>query len=314
MRAIRVHRFGGPEELVLEEVPRPQPAAGEVLVQVRAAGVLPIEWKVRQGLFAFPVTFPYTPGSAFAGVVAEVGPGVSRFAVGDAVFGRTTGGSYAEYTVTQAEPPALTPETLSLLARKPDALSFAQAATISGGASTAWSALFGDGELQAGQRVLIHGAAGGVGLFAVQFARWKGAHVIATASAKHHAALRALGVDTLIDYQTVPFEREVGEVDLVLDTIGGETLQRSMEVVRPGGTLISLLQPPDAALAEQRGIRAFKNRTLPTSADLEAIAQLISEGAVQAVVGRQFPLHQAAEAHRVSQTGHGYGRIVLLVE
>ena len=313
MQAIRVHQYGGPEQLKLEEVPRPEPQAGEVLIRVHAAGVLPAEWKKREGFFhgIFPVSFPYIPGSAVAGVVEEVGPGVTTFQQGQAVFGRSTNGTYAEYTTTVVEPPALTPPTFSLLALKPDALSFDEAATISGGATTAWAALFGDGALQAGQRVLIQGAAGGVGLYAVQFARWKGAQVIGTASTANVDFVRSLGAEIVIDYTATPFEQVVRDVDLVLDTIGGETLQRSLEVVKRGGTLVSLLEQPSQEKAQERGIRALNNAVLPTSEHLRTIAQLIGAGQVRAVVGKTFPLHEAHQAHELSQSGHGRGRIVL---
>ncbi|HBY96163.1 MAG TPA: NADP-dependent oxidoreductase [Chloroflexi bacterium] len=313
MQAIRVHQYGGPEQLRQEQIPRPEPQAGEVLIRVHAAGVLPADWKVRQGLFQdwFPIQFPYIPGSAVAGVVEEVGSGVTTFQPGQAVFGRSTNGAYAEYTTTAVEAPALTPGRFSLLDRKPDALSFAEAATISGGATTAWAALFGDGALQAGQRVLIHGAAGGVGLYAVQFAHWKGAQVIGTASTANVDFVRSLGAETVIDYTATPFEQVVHDVDLVLDTIGGETLQCSMNVVRPGGTLVSLLEQPSPELAQARGIRALKNAVTPTSEHLRIIAQLIDEGQVRAVVGRTFPLQGARQAHELSQSGHGRGRIVL---
>src|SRR5262245_4046005 len=201
MQAIRVYQYGGPEQLKLEQIACPEPQAGEVLIRVHAAGVLPAEWKARQGLFhAFrPAVFPYIPGSAVSGVVTAVGPGVTAFQVGQAVFGRSVHGTYAEYTTTAVEPPALTPQTFSWLALKPAPLSFDAAATISGGATAEWQALFADGELQAGQRVLIHGAAGGVGSFAVQFARWKGAYVIGTASRANLAFVRSLGAETVID-------------------------------------------------------------------------------------------------------------------
>jgi NADPH:quinone reductase-like Zn-dependent oxidoreductase len=313
MQAVRVHRYGGPEQLQLEQVARPEPRDGEVLIRVHAAGVLPAEWKARQGLFhAFrPAAFPYIPGSAVAGVVAAVGPGVTAFQRGQAVCGRSVQGTYAEYTATAVEPPALTPETFSILALKPEALSFDAAATISGGATTAWQALFVDGALQAGQRVLIHGAAGGVGSFAVQFARWKGAHVIGTASTANLSFVRSLGVETVIDYTTTPFEQVVQDVDLVLDTIGGETLARSMAVVKRGGVLVSLLGQLSQEQAQAHGIRAMNNVALPTSATLQAIAQLIAEGQVKPTIMRTFALHEAAQAHALSQTGHGRGRIVL---
>ena len=315
MQVIRIYQYGDPEQLRCEQILRPEPQAGEVLIRVHAAGVLPADWKMRRGFFRkfYPQSFPYIPGSAIAGVIEAVGPGVTRFCKGQAVFGRSTHGAYTEYTTTPVEPPALTPKTYSLLALKPDSLTFAEAATISGGATTAWSALFGDGELCAGQRILIHGAAGGVGLFAVQLARWKGAQVIGTTSTANVDFVRSLGAETVIDYTITPFEEVVSEVDLVLDTIGGETLQRSMTVVKRGGTLVSLLEKPPAQLAKVLGIRAMKNAVTPTSQDLEMIARLIDEGQVKAVVGQTFPLQQARQAHKLSQTGHGRGRIVLVI-
>ncbi len=313
MQAIRVHQYGGPEQLTLEQIPRPEPQAGEVLIRVHAAGVLPADWKVRQGLFKqfVPTSFPYIPGSAVAGVVEKVGPGVTTFQIGQAVFGRSTNGAYAEYTTTAVDPPALRPETFSLLAEKPETLSFDEAATISGGATIAWTALFEDGGLQAGQRVLIHGAAGGVGSFAVQFARWKGAHVIGTASKANEDFVRSLGAETVIEYSSTPFEQMVHDVDLVLETIGGETLRRSMQVVKRGGTLVSLLEQPSPDLAQQYGIHAKKNAISPTSSLLRTIAQLIAEGHVKPTIARTFSLSEAKQAHELSQSGHGRGRIVL---
>lgn len=307
MRAILVHQFGGPEQLQLEQAPRPEPQTGEVLVRVHATGVLPAEWKMGQGLFrGMPITFPYIPGSAFAGVIAGVGPGVAGFQNGQAVFGRTSKGAYAEYTTVGVE----------TLAPKPDSLSFEQAASISGGATVAWTALFENGRLEAGQRVLIQGAAGGVGLFAVQFARLKGAQVIGTASAANLEFVRSLGVETAIDYAATPFEQLAHDVDLVLETIGGATLLRSMDVVRRGGILISLLEDPPQDRARQLGIRAMKNtvaQPFPSSGLLQTIARLIDDREVRAVVGSTFPLRAVRKAHELSQTGHGRGRIVLCI-
>lgn len=313
MQAIQVHQYGEPEELRLEHIPCPEPQAGEVLIRVYAAGVLPAEWKLRQGLFQSvrPVSFPYIPGSAIAGVVEEIGPGVTTFQIGQAVFGRSTNGAYTQYTTTAVAPPALSPETFSLLAEKPETLRFDEAATISGGATTAWTALFEDGALQSGQRVLIHGAAGGVGSFAVQFARWKGARVIGTTSQANRDFVHALGAETVIEYTSTPFEQVVHDVDLVLDTIGGETLRRSMQVVKPGGTLVSLLEQPSADLAQKYGIHARKNAAMPTSDHLRAIARLIEEGHVKPTIARIFSLSEARQAHELSQSGHGRGRIVL---
>lgn len=305
IQAIRVHQFGGPEELQLEHIACPQPQAGDVLVQVQAAGVLPAEWKMRQGLFpGFPATFPYIPGSALSGVVAAVGPGVTQFQPGQAVFGRTPNGAYAEYTTVP----------ITTLAHKPEALSFDEAATISGGATVAWTALFENAGLRTGQRVLVQGGAGGVGLFAVQFAKWKGAQVLATASTANVDFVRSLGADRVIDYTAGPFEDAAGEVDLVLETIGGDVLQRSLAVVKPGGTLISLLEQPDQEQARARGIRATQNSVIqpfPSTQLLETIAQLMASGQVKTLVGRTFPLRAAPQAHELSQTGHGRGRIVL---
>lgn len=308
IQAIRVHQFGGPEELKLEQIPCPEPQSGEVLVRVHAVGVLPAEWKIRSGVFpSFRPSFPYIPGSAFAGVIEEVGPGVTAFQKGQAVFGRTNNGAYAEYTTVSIE----------TLALKPAALSFAEAATISGSATVAWTALFEEnGDLQAGQRVLIQGAAGGVGLFAVQFARLKGAHVIGTTSTANVDFVRSLGAKTVIDYTSTPFEQVVHDVDLVLETIGGDVLQRSMGVVKRGGTLVSLLVQPSQEQAEALGIRAMKNTAAlpyPSSSLLQTIAQLMDEGRVKTTIARTFPLHQANLAHELSQTGHGRGRIVLQI-
>jgi NADPH:quinone reductase-like Zn-dependent oxidoreductase len=306
VRAIRVHQYGGPEQLKLERIACPEPQAGEVLVKLFAAGVLPAEWKARQGLFhAFrPASFPYIPGSAFAGVVERLGPGVTAFGVGQAVFGRTNNGAYAEYTTA----------SIDTIALKPAALSFDEAAAISGSATVAWTALFENGDLRPGQRVLIHGAAGGVGAFAVQLARWKGAQAIGTASAANLEYVRSLGAVDVIDYVATPFEQFALDLDLVLDTIGGETQRRSMAVIKPGGTLVSLLGEPPQEQAQARRIRAVSNsvtQPYPASSMLQTIAQLIEAGELTVTLGPSFALEQAGQAHELSQTGHGRGRIVL---
>ncbi|AZN43443.1 NADP-dependent oxidoreductase [Paenibacillus albus] len=308
IKAIRVHQYGGSEELKLEQIPCPQLSAGEVLVRVHAAAVLPIEWKVRQGMFKQfrPLTFPYTPGTSLAGVVAAVGPGVTKLKVGDAVFGRSAnGGTYAEYASAAED----------YLAVKPDSLSFDEAATISGGALTAWSALFDSGELQAGQRVLVHGAAGGVGLFAVQLAKWRGAEVIGTCGTDNTAFVSSLGADHVVDYAVERFEDAAGQgahgVDLVLDTVGGDTQSRSFSVLKPGGRIISLVGQPSLEKAEEHGVKAIFSNKLPAPEALGQIAELIAEGLLLAFVGAAFPLEEAAQAQDRSQTGHGRGRIVL---
>jgi NADPH:quinone reductase-like Zn-dependent oxidoreductase len=232
MQAIRVHQYGGSEQLKLEQIPCPEPQLGEVLVRVHATGVLPVEWKIRQGLFhAFqPATFPYIPGSAFAGVVEEVGPGVITFQKGQAVFGRSNAGTYAEYTTASVETIAL----------KPESLSFEEAATISGGATTAWEALFDRGELQAGQRVLILGAAGGVGSFAVQLARWKGAQVIGTTGPANVDFVRSLGAETVVDYTSTPVELVVRALFLSGGRPSSEGLQTIAQLIDEGQVKVTL--------------------------------------------------------------------------
>src|SRR5579859_407090 len=304
MQAIRVYQYGGPEQLKLEHIPLPAPQPGEVLVHIHAAGVLPAEWKARQGFFrAFqPATFPYIPGSAFSGTIKEVGAGVTAFKIGQAVFGRSTMGTYAEYTTVSA----------NTIALKPVSLGFDEAATISGGATTAWEALFDRGELQADQRVLILGASGGVGSFAVQFARWKGAHVIGTTGPANLDFVRSLGAETVIDYTTTPVEQVAHDVDLVLDAVGGQALESAWLTLKHGGTLISITGQPSQEKARKLGMRAlFFSGTPPSTERLQTLAHLIEEGRVKTTLASIFPLHKAILAHELSQSGHGRGRIVL---
>src|SRR5258707_421790 len=227
MRTVHFYAYGGPEQLVVEQVPRPEPQVGEVLVRVHAAGINPIDWKIRKGFFkdVRPVPLPFTPGSELAGTIERLGPGVTSFTVGQAVYGRGAMGAYADYAVIAADQ----------LASIPHHLSFDQAASVPVGASTAWLALFGLADLHAGQWVLIHGAAGGVGNYAVQLASWKGAHVIGTASSKNLEFVRTLGAETVIDYATAPLEQVVHEIDVVVDPLGGQTQDRSWPLLKPGG-------------------------------------------------------------------------------
>src|SRR5258706_2246124 len=203
MRTVHFYAYGDPEQLVVEQIPRPEPQAGEVLVRVHAAGVNPIDWKVRKGLFkdVRPVPLPFTPGSELAGTVELLGLGVTAFEIGQAVYGRGAQGAYADYALIPADS----------LAPKPRTISFDEAASVPVGARTAWLALFSLADLRAGQQVLVHGAAGGVGNYAVQLARWKGAHVIGTASQNNLEFVRSLGVDTVIDYHATAFEHVVHE-------------------------------------------------------------------------------------------------------
>jgi len=302
-QAIRIHQYGGPEQLKLEQVQRPEPQQGEVLIRVHAAGVNPVDWKITAGMMkAFlPVQFPYIPGHDIAGVVEEVGPGVTAFQKGQAVFGQSAHGGYAEYITA----------SVATLALKPKTLSFDEAAAIAVGATTAWQGLFDHGGLLAGQRVLVQGAAGGVGLFAVQFARWKGAQVIGTTSTANVDFVRSLGAETVVDYKTTSVEQAVHNVDLVLDTVGSSTLDASLRAVKPGGTLVSIAGQASAEKVRERNVHFASFGAQVSSELLSTFAQLIDDGQVKVIVGATFPLSEAAQAHELSEKGHGRGRIVL---
>ncbi|MFB5676849.1 NADP-dependent oxidoreductase [Paenibacillus terreus] len=304
MQAIMVNEYGGPNVLKVEKVERPQPQTDEVLVRIVYTTVIPLDFKIRNGWLqeVFPVTFPYIPGFYASGVVEEVGQGVTEFKPGDRVFGRVRGG-YAEYSITQAQE----------LVKMPDHLIFEDAATIKAGAEAAWKALFTEGELQPGQTVLIHAAAGGVGQFAVQLAKWKGATVIATASASNLDFVKSLGADQVIDYTTTAFEDVVKEVDLVVDSIGGDTENRSWAVLKKGGILVSLAQDPSQENAQKHGVTAKFNTKFPTYENLQTITELLAEGTIKAEIDSIFPLNQADKALEKSEARHGRGRILLQV-
>jgi NADPH:quinone reductase-like Zn-dependent oxidoreductase len=309
MKAIRIHNYGGPEVLNYEDAPRPEPQAGKVLVRVHAAGVNPIDWKVREGHMKdfWPHKFPLILGWDLSGVVEELGRGVSRFKIGDEVYSLpnpTRNGAYADYIVVRE------PE----LARKPNSLHHIRAAAVPLAALTAWQSLFDTAQLQPGQRLLIHAGSGGVGHYAVQFAKWKGAYVFATASTKNQDLLRELGVDEPIDYTQQRFENVVRNIDVVLDTLGGETQERSWSVLKKGGVLVSLLQPPSEEKAEELGVRAALLGAQPNGAQLAEIAKIIDAGKLAPVIDRILPLTEARRAHELSQSGHTHGKIVLRVK
>jgi NADPH:quinone reductase-like Zn-dependent oxidoreductase len=308
MKAIRIHNYGGPEVLQYEDAPRPQPQAGEVLIRVHAAGVNPIDWKVREGHMKdfWPHKFPLILGWDVSGTVEEVGPGVSRFKIGDEVYGvpdPTRNGAYADYIVVRE------PE----LALKPTSLHHIRAAAVPLAALTAWQSLFDTAQLQPGQRVLIHAGSGGVGHFAVQLAKWKNAYVFATASTKNQNLLRELGVDEPIDYTQQRFEDVARNIDIVLDTIGGETQERSWKVLRQGGILVSLVQPPSEEKAKALGVRAAFVAGHPSGAQLAEIAKLIDSGKLTPVIDRILPLSEVRRAHELSKTGHTRGKLVLRI-
>src|SRR5882757_1341040 len=312
MKAIRIHNYGGPEVLQYEDAPRPKPQAGEVLVRVKAAGVNPIDWKVREGHMKdfWPHKFPLILGWDLSGVVEEVGPGpvaAGRFKIGDEVYSipdPTRNGAYADYIVVRE----------SELALKPNSLHHIRAATVPLAALTAWQALFDTAQLQPSQRVLIHAGSGGVGHLAVQLAKWKGAYVFATASTKNQDLLRELGVDGPIDYTQQRFEDIARKIDIVLDTIGGETQERSWSVLKKGGNLVSLVQPPSEEKAKELGVRAVFVGGRPNGGQLAEIAKIIDSGKLAPVIDRILPLSEAGRAHELSQSGHIRGKIVLRVK
>lgn len=301
MKAVRIHAFGGPEVLSVEEVPVPQPGEGQVLVRVHAAGVNPADWKMGAGSYQrfMPLPLPWTPGLEGAGVVEAVGSGVTQFKPGQAVFGAFMG-AYAEYALANAGD----------LQPKPGKLSFAEAATIPVGALTAWGAVVDTAQVKAGQRVLVHGAAGGVGLFAVQLAHGKGAHVIGTVSAGNLDFVRSLGADEVIDYTAGPFEKAVHEVDVVIDTVGGDVPEHSLPTLRKGGIFVTVAAMPPEDFGKAQGIR-FARAGRAAVTNLGEIRELFEKGKLRPVVGKVFPLAQARQAQELSQTGHGRGRIVL---
>jgi NADPH:quinone reductase-like Zn-dependent oxidoreductase len=299
IRAVRYHSYGSPEVLVVERVPRPEPGAGEVLVRVHAAGVNPIDWKMRRGFVKLPL--PATVGVDLAGMVDSIGPGVTDLQPGQEVYGGGRG-TYADYAISSA----------SGLGPKPRNLSFDQAAAIPVGVRAAWCSIFDAGGLQPGQTLLVHGAAGGVGLWAVQLGRWKGARVIGTASAANLEFVRTLGADTVVDYGSTPFESVARDVDVVLDTIGGEIVERSLRVIKPGGVYVTIVGPAPEERARQLGVRAARVGRRESDADLfRQVGELIESGRIAPVVQRVFQLEDARQAHELSETGHGRGRIVL---
>ncbi len=305
INAIQVHNYGDADQLKLEQIPQPEPQENEVLVRLYAAGVNPVDWKIRSGGLKdfMPMTLPYVPGADLAGVVEKVGRGVTEWQPGQEVFGRGSQGTYTQYAIAPAH----------ALALKPRSLSYEEAATIPIGASTAWQGLFDHGNLQSGQRVLILGGAGGVGLFAVQFARWKGAHVISTASTGNVDFVSSLGAESVIDYTKTRVEDEIHDVDLVLDTVGGTALASVLPTLKRGGTLVSIAGQPDEAQAREAGVHTARFSAQITSELLTTFAQLIDEGQIKTVVGPTFPLSEAGKAQELSQSRHGRGRIVLSI-
>jgi NADPH:quinone reductase-like Zn-dependent oxidoreductase len=306
MKAVVAHEYGAPEVLKFEEVPRPEPKEDEALVRVIASGVNPADPLTLSGKYAreFGTHLPLIPGYDIAGVVEKTGAKVTNLKAGEAVYGYPTfGGGWAEYvTVKQWE-----------VAAKPKTLNFAEAAAVPMGALTAWQALVDTAQLHPGQTILVHGGSGGVGSFAVQIAKARGARVIATASTANQDLLKQLGADVAIDYTKTRFEGVAKDVDAVLDPVGKETLARSYGVVKKGGIVMSLVARPDPVELEKRGIRGAAISVHPDAEDLAEIARLIDSGKIKPVVTEVLPLSEAIAAQRQAATHHTRGKLVLRI-
>ncbi|MFJ2002742.1 NADP-dependent oxidoreductase [Streptomyces chartreusis] len=309
MRAISQDVLGGPEVLKEVEIERPAPRPNEVLVRVRAAGVNPTDWKHREngGFLGEP---PFVLGWDLSGVVEAVGIGVAAFRPGDEVFGMLPypfgHGSHAEYVIAPVR----------ALTHKPSVIDHTEAGALPLVSLTAWQALTEHSDVRPGQRVLIHAAAGGVGHVAVQIAKARGAYVIGTASAGKHEFLRGLGADEVIDYRETDFTEAVKDVDVVLDTLGGETSVRSLRVLRPGGVVVSILPVGSDEFgeeAERLGVRAVRMLLDADRAGMQAIADLVEQGKLRPEIAGTFPLTDAAEAHALGETGRTTGKLVLTV-
>jgi NADPH:quinone reductase-like Zn-dependent oxidoreductase len=308
MKAIVIHEYGGPEVLKYEDAPRPEPKEDQLLIRVLAAGVNPVDGMIRSGMFAKDGSraFPIILGGDVAGVVEKVGSKVTKFKAGDPVFAYVSldnSGGYAQYALVTERAAAL----------KPKSLSYVEAAAVPIVALTAWQALIDTAKLSAGQTVLIHGGSGGVGSFAIQIAKARGAKVIATASTANQELLKQLGADVVIDYTKQKFEDVAKDVDVVLDSVGKDTLARSYGVVKKGGFIVTLVARIDQAELDNHAIRGVSLSVEPNSDELAEIGKLIDQKKIKVVVSQTFPLSEARKAQEQAATGHTRGKIVLKV-
>lgn len=305
MKAIVVHEYGGPEVLKYEDAPRPEPKADEILIRVMAAAVNPVDSYIRSGRYNRG-RLPFTPGKDVAGVVEKTGASITKFKAGDPVYaflGAGDSGGYAEFTTAKASETALKPKTAK----------FEEAAAVPLAATTAWQALVDTAKITPGQTISIHGGTGGVGHFAIQIAKARGAKVIATGSTAHQALLKELGVNQAIDYTKTKFEDVVKDVDVVLDTSRSDALARSYGVVKKGGIIVSITGQPDQSELEKHGIRGAAVGVHPDAKVLEELAGLIDAGKLKPIVSEVLPLAEASKAHEHIETHHTAGKIVLKV-
>jgi NADPH:quinone reductase-like Zn-dependent oxidoreductase len=308
IKAVRIHRFGGIETLQVEDVEPSMPDATEILVKVSAASVNPVDFKIRAG--KYPAVnedrLPYILGRDACGIVEKCGAGAEKFKIGDEVFGIVGihGGGYAQKVVMAQD----------AVAARPANLDHVHAAAVPLAGQTAWQGLFRYGEVQSGQRILIHGGSGGVGHLAVQFAKARGAYVATTVSSHNVDFARSLGADVVIDYRKAPFEQAVRDFDMVFDLIDGETRQRSWGVLKKGGILVSTLSEPSQQMARQHGVRALRYTVQANGEELREIALLLEAGKVKPFVSQTFPLERAADALAAIESGHARGKVVLVVD
>ena len=308
MKAIVVHEYGGPEVLKYEDAPRPEPKENEILVKVIAAGVNPVDSAARSQKYArfMNITLPAIPGYDIAGIVERTGTSVTKFKAGDPVYAYIAldkGGAYAEYAVA----------TEKEAAAKPKSLTYVEAAAVPLVSLTAWQALIDTAKLSPGQTVLIHGGSGGVGSFEIQIAKARGAKAFATASTQNQNLLKQLGADVAIDYTKQKFEDIAKDVDVVLDSVGKDTLARSYGIVKKGGIIVSIVGRPNQAELDKHGIRGASISVEPNSDELAEITKLIEEKKIKVVVSQTLPLAEAAKAQSQADTRHTRGKIVLKV-
>ena len=308
MAAVRLHSYGGPESLVYETISVPQPNDQEVLIRVQAVGVNPADWKIREGHLksVFPLDLPIVPGSDVAGVIVAVGKDVSYLKVGEHVYGTadmTRSGAYGQYAIAHS----------GAVAHKPGSLTAIEAASVPVAALTAWQALKEAAHIQPTDKVLIHGAGGMVGLFAIQFARRFGCHIVALSSHESIPLIREMGADTVLDYKKMDFEQYVSGIDIVFDTIGGEMQEKSWRTLKPGGILVTTVAPPPQDVADRHGVRARMIQMKPSAFQLRDIGQWLNTGELRTFVGKVFALGQAAEAQEAQRLQHIRGKVVLSV-
>ena len=303
MKAIQIHEYGDEDVLHYTDVERLEPKADEILVKIHAAAVNPVDWKIRDGKGEnFGMTLPLIPGADFAGTIAEIGADIKKFRKDEAVYGKILLGCYAEYVIVKENE----------LGRMPGNLDFKNAASLPMGALTAWQAIFETAKLMSDQKILIHGASGGVGSNAVQLAKAKGAYVIASASGQNELFVKHLGADEFIDYRSINFEDVVKDVDVVFDTVGGDTLDRSFQVLKKGGFLVSLIDEPSKELAQKHEVAVKYISSKPNPEQLDEITNLVEAGKLRTFVAYVFPLSDAKKAQKLSKEGHDTGKIILI--